>query len=90
MKNGEDEMTKCLSLNELEDIIGLSSDTLRVYLGRFIFTKYVKNQKKNNYRQIVYSFEEDFVKDLEEFLIAKRHRGNAERLLKYWKEHRYD
>lgn len=72
---------KIMSIKEIAEIANIKSDTLRGYLARFTFNKYAKYEKIKNYRQLCYTVNKDFIKDLCDFLELKQ-RYDCIKLLK--------
>lgn len=60
------------TINNIANIIHLNLDTLRLYLSRSEFFKYIQKEKINNRWRTVYLFNNDFVKDLKNILDTKR------------------
>ena len=76
---------KTKTLQQIAEIANINLDTLRVYLSRPEFTKYLRNEKINNRHKNVFVFNKSFRQELCNFLELKRKFGCA-KLLKDYKE----
>ena len=87
MKNGESEMKeKLVTLKNLEDITGITENTLRTFLCGFRFTKFVRHERLNGNMKQVFCFNKDFLEALSDFLYLKRKLGAIKCLEKFYKK----
>lgn len=91
MKSGEREMNERLvTYEELSEAIGISVSALRTYLGNFRFDKYVKYKQINGYSRKCFIFNENFIKDMSEFLWTRRRVKEIRILQNYYKKVRLE
>lgn len=74
---------KLKTLQEIAQIANINVETLRLYLSRCNFTKYIKSKKINNRWRNAYLFNDDFKRELCDFLEFKGRYECAKLLIDY-------
>jgi hypothetical protein len=78
---------KLITLETLEEITGITKNTLRTYLCGYRFNQFAKYEKVNgNNCKRVYCFNKDFLDTFTEFLWLKRKLGAIKCLEHYYKK----
>lgn len=75
-----------ITYEELSKITGLSPSVFRTYLDNFRFNKYIRYATIKKRRRKSFIFNEDFVKDMSEFLWLKRKIKEKNFLQKYYEK----
>ena len=74
---------KIMSVKQIAEISKIPQGTLRDYLCRYTFNKYLQNAKINNYKQTGYLVNKSFIEDLCNFLELKQRYSSINALKNY-------